>query len=195
MNTSLPWSLELIERFEDRWGWNWLSENKGLPWSLELIERFEERWCWIGLSMNKALPWSLELIERFEERWHWDVLSKNEGLPWSLELIERFEERWCWMALSPNESLHLPTLRPADIVAIMEHHFGAKLRTFSMKNSPKQTSTSKTLSPDTSQIEQDWTEEESSCREAWDNPLTEVELQEIRSGHENPERIFDDSAP
>jgi hypothetical protein len=41
-------------------------------------------------------------------------------LPWSLKLIERFEARWDWDRLSGNESLHLPTLRPADIVAIME---------------------------------------------------------------------------
>ena len=63
-----------------------------------------------------------------------------------------------------------------------------------MNTSNKQTSTSKTLSPDTNQIEQDWIEEESSCREAWDNPMTEEEFQEIRLRHGNPEMTLDDSA-
>ena len=75
-----------------------LSLNKALPWSLELIERFEDRWDWggdgllgPGLSANEALPWSFELIERYEDRWDWEDLSGNEALPWSLELIERYE--------------------------------------------------------------------------------------------------------
>ena len=45
-----------------------------------------------------------------------------------------------------NATLHLPTLRPEDIVAIMEHHFGAKLRTFSMNTSNKQPVSSEPLS-------------------------------------------------
>jgi hypothetical protein len=50
MNKSLPWSVELIERFEDKWNWYYLSENKSLPWSVELIERFEDKWEWNYLA-------------------------------------------------------------------------------------------------------------------------------------------------
>jgi len=115
----LPWSLELIERFEELWDWDSLSRNEGLPWSLELIERFEERWHWGKLSRNKSLPWSLDLIEHFKEWLDWGAFSWNEGLPWSLELMERFEARWNWEYLFARNR-DLPTLRPADIVAIME---------------------------------------------------------------------------
>jgi hypothetical protein len=73
-----------------------LSGNEALPWSLELIERYEDRWDWLVLSGNEALPWSLELIERYKDRWYWRRLSENEALPWSLELIERYEDRWDW---------------------------------------------------------------------------------------------------
>ena len=102
---------DLLDRFMDRWNWQWLSRNETLPWSLDLLERFEGRWDWAGelynpgLSQNKALPWSLELIERFEGRWDWLDLSGNEVLPWSIELIERFADRWDWEMLSRNESL------------------------------------------------------------------------------------------
>ena len=120
LSRSQPLSAEMIERFEKRWEWGELSKNKGLPWSLELIKRFEELWDWELLSMKKGLPWSLELIERFEERWDWTMLSMNKGLPWSLELIERFAERWKSHLFGMNATLHLPMLRPADIVAIME---------------------------------------------------------------------------
>ena len=92
----------LIQRHESSWDWEQLSRNEALPWSLELIERFEDRWKLgrrtdrDGLSGNSALPWSLELIERYEDRWDWGQLSANTALPWSLELIERYEDRWHW---------------------------------------------------------------------------------------------------
>ena len=55
-NANLPWSLELIERYEDRWmNWEYLSSNEGVPWSLSLIERFANRWDWGALSANRAL--------------------------------------------------------------------------------------------------------------------------------------------
>jgi hypothetical protein len=56
-------------------------------------------------------------------------------------------------------------------------------------------STSKTLSTDTDQIEKDWMEQKDQCTAAWDNPLTEKEIREIRLRYGNPEVIFDDSTP
>jgi hypothetical protein len=38
----------------------------------------------------------------------------------------KFEARWNWEYLFARNK-DLPTLRPADIVAIMEHHSGGKL--------------------------------------------------------------------
>lgn len=73
------------------------------------------------LSTNEGLPWSLELIERFARRWDWEKLAKNESLPGSLELIERFAERWAGLAGKFDHSL--PLLLPADIVAVLSHHF------------------------------------------------------------------------
>jgi hypothetical protein len=61
--------------------------NKALPWSLELIEQFADRWCWGSLSSNEFLPWSLNLIERFVDRWDWVRLSGNEAL--NLPLLRR----------------------------------------------------------------------------------------------------------
>ena len=98
-NEALPWTIVLIQRYENRWDWHLLSANESLPWSLELIERYEKRWNWDGkgyyveehmggLSANKSLPWSLELILRFEKRWNWMFLLSNKSIVWSLEIIE-----------------------------------------------------------------------------------------------------------
>jgi hypothetical protein len=124
--TDLPWTEELIARFEDDWNWgdraewdnppdDWLeylprssysgglSSNEGLPWSERLIDRFQHRWHWDWLSLNNALPRSIDLINRFSERWNWALLSYNH--PWTIEVIERFSDRWSWVNLSHSQGL------------------------------------------------------------------------------------------
>jgi len=64
-----------------------LSCNKALPWSLDLIGRFADRWSFdgeFGLSLNEGVPWSLDLIERFEDRWNF---GWNGGARSGLELL------------------------------------------------------------------------------------------------------------
>ena len=126
MNGTLPWSLQLIERFKERWDWRsskpGLSGNDAVPWSLQLIGRFAERLDFVILASSATVPWSLEMLERFEDKWDWHGLSGNEALPWSIELIERFSKRWRWMAwggLCDNKALTLPALCREDIVEIM----------------------------------------------------------------------------
>lgn len=78
----IPWSeevLEFIERHEDDW---WLiSLQRIRPWSMQLLERFEERWDWGGLSSNSSLSWSLEMLERFESRLNWKAVVVGRGFP------------------------------------------------------------------------------------------------------------------
>lgn len=69
-----------------------LSDNKGLRFTLNLIEKYKNRWNWNSLSSNKSLPWSNGLIEKYKDKWNWEKLSKNESLPWSIELIEKYEQ-------------------------------------------------------------------------------------------------------
>ena len=98
-----------------------------MPWSLELIEKYKDKWSWGSLSnnktFNKALPWSLELIERFEDCWSWGELSANEALPWSLELIEKYKDKWSWDDLCTTALACLPKLSIQDIDEVMSHHF------------------------------------------------------------------------
>lgn len=109
-----PWSIQLIEEYEEYWQWYGLSENEDIPWSIELIKRFKNRWYWACLSTNTKLPWSAGLIEKFKNYWTWNRLAKNESIPWSIELIENNLENWSeeyvcegdsWRVLSSNRKL------------------------------------------------------------------------------------------
>lgn len=55
---------ELIERFEDKWDYNdSLPKNEAIPWSIELISKYKNKWGWDLFSSNKSLPWSIELFD------------------------------------------------------------------------------------------------------------------------------------
>jgi hypothetical protein len=90
--SGFPWTEEFLEQNVERLEcWGNLSGNIGLPWSAELIARYEARWNWDMLSRNPALPWSPELVLRFEERWKWNELVFNRAVPWQDDVVlERF---------------------------------------------------------------------------------------------------------
>ncbi len=123
---SIPWSIELIERYKnERWyedneklNWYILSNNESLPWSIHLLERFKDKWSWWGLSQNKNLPWSIELISRYENKWVWQTgkslegMTWNHSLPWSVELIDDFKDKWDWIIFECDSYVYLQVFKP-----------------------------------------------------------------------------------
>lgn len=100
---SLPWSIEFIKQFENKWDWRYLSFNEYIPWSSDLITQFADKWDWRVLSYNKFIPWSSELIKKFEDKWDWKKLSGNDSIVWSIDLLSTYEEKWNWDELSNNK--------------------------------------------------------------------------------------------
>ena len=76
----IKWTAQFIEKYAEYWDCSSFSQNKALPWSIALIERFENRWEWgaLGLSGNEALPWSIDLLDKFKHKWDWRGLARNE---------------------------------------------------------------------------------------------------------------------
>jgi hypothetical protein len=87
-----PWSAAFLARNAHRLDWRRLSWNARLPWSIELLRRFESRWSWDHMSAN--LPWSEELIAPFAHRWNWRLLA--HWVPWTCALLDRFADRVVW---------------------------------------------------------------------------------------------------
>jgi hypothetical protein len=123
--------LEWLDRFEDKWDWEELSQHTSLLWPISLLRNDEnlESSLLLGLSHSESLTWPFEFIERIDnyfdkqsKDWEsedssdaklfwtiktviWDRLSRNKSLPWSQDLIEHFGDRWNWKSLSYNDSL------------------------------------------------------------------------------------------
>jgi hypothetical protein len=89
-----------------------LSENESLPWSLELIRKYKDKWNWSNLSKNKLLPWSIELIYEFENKWNWRYLSENKSVPFSIELIDRYAKKWIWSSYTFRNIVYSKIMAP-----------------------------------------------------------------------------------
>jgi hypothetical protein len=133
-NENLVWSKELIEKYKNKWLWEYgLSYNKSLPWSPELIAKYVDKWDWYGIAKNKSLvekEWfkkeygskiepevasgrvkekivSKEDIEEYINSLQWDrkALSSSPNLPWSEALLEEYIDVWDWATLSDSNWL------------------------------------------------------------------------------------------
>ena len=105
-NNFLPWSIELIEKYEDQWNWNTLSTNEALPWSSSFIDHFKTKWEWGGLSepnefgdrlvswgltSNEAIYWNAEMLERFKNAHDWFHISYMKNVDWSIEILYQYQ--------------------------------------------------------------------------------------------------------
>lgn len=89
ISRKLPWSLELIQRFESLWNFGYLSINSSLPWNEDLIDRYIDRWDWgtkkisitntirghNGLINNSGIDWNIDLLLKYEQYIDFDALA------------------------------------------------------------------------------------------------------------------------
>lgn len=98
INKSFPWTEEFIDRHKNELNWakdyTGLSNNDGLSWSIQLIEKFEDRWeyghfqkntdhtttIFDGLGNRQTIPWSILLLEKFEHKWDFRILLMNHSV-------------------------------------------------------------------------------------------------------------------
>lgn len=101
---SIIFTLQLIEKYKNKWDWLILTDKPNIPRSLDLIYKYKDNWCWesyefvgnLGLSLSVYLPWNDYLIGEYADRWFLGVLSSNSLLPWSFRLIKKYVEKWTW---------------------------------------------------------------------------------------------------
>ncbi|MEO9210236.1 MAG: hypothetical protein ABI208_04010 [Ginsengibacter sp.] len=90
-----PLNIDMIASYKNReiGLWECLSLNRNIPWSFELIEKYDENWEWGSLSLNTDLPWSSELIAKYREKWDWECLFTNKTIPWSILILNMFASK------------------------------------------------------------------------------------------------------
>lgn len=105
-SNKIDWTESFMEEFQEILNFkNVLSARNDLPWTIDLLEKFEEKWDWNLLSENENLFWSEEMISRFEHKWNWNSISKNTGIYWNIDLLKKYDTKWNWKNLSANTSM------------------------------------------------------------------------------------------
>lgn len=105
-SNKIDWTESFMEEFQEILNFkNVLSARNDLPWTIDLLEKFEEKWDWNLLSENENLFWSEEMISRFEHKWNWNSISKNTGIYWNIDLLKKYNTKWNWKNLSANTSM------------------------------------------------------------------------------------------
>ena len=130
-NGALPWSIELIEKFRNKWNWELLSQNHAVITNVVVREHIiKELFPYIEEKILAGFPdkkvdffeeevnSNLSIINKYIEYQFnteteieqckvidWNALSHNTFLPWSAELIRKYIDKWNWVNLSKNRSL------------------------------------------------------------------------------------------
>jgi len=119
-NTSLPWSMDLIDRFRGYWEFSQLKRNSSIPWSQEILIMFRDRWQFHhipntrnphheNLDKDPYFPgvwkkyWSSAFLENIREYVSWSSLSSD--MPWDEAMICQFETVIDWSELGRKGNL------------------------------------------------------------------------------------------
>ncbi|MDR2948825.1 MAG: hypothetical protein LBV71_06415 [Prevotella sp.] len=91
-----PFDIDLLEEWEAVLNWKEVSSNKHIKWSVELINKFSDKWDWGMLWLNMSvLCWDAELLEKYQDKLAWDLIV-NTSIDWIIELHEKFEKYLTW---------------------------------------------------------------------------------------------------
>lgn len=109
-NTSV--TCEMVDKFPDK-PWDWQSLSTRLNLSLEVFEKYYDKWVWnvYGISYNKLI--SLAVLKRYKHLpWNWGYISGNVIL--SIEMLEELSDiHWQWdnFGISSNRSLTVEIIK------------------------------------------------------------------------------------
>src|SRR5690606_29692956 len=94
-NPALPWTIDLLQEYSDKWNWEILSTKEFLPWDDGLLELYSDRWDWAKISKNRHISWSVKLLEKFKDELigakAYGIFHNSES-KWNLALLYLFVE-------------------------------------------------------------------------------------------------------
>jgi len=106
-NYGIPWSSEIINKYEKSWDYYQLSYNPYIPWTEDLIDRHLDEWDWQTLSGNEMLPWSLSFLEKYSSKIVTDSFNfmANPALTGNFEIVQKYGHLLSWSAICSNPNL------------------------------------------------------------------------------------------
>jgi serine/threonine protein kinase len=77
-----PWSIEFISEYRDELMEHSyeLSRNRALPWSMGLLQKFENVWDWKCICSIDGFPWTVEIFDTYRRRMVYSVNHHGEEI-------------------------------------------------------------------------------------------------------------------
>jgi hypothetical protein len=91
------WSINLIDRYQNKIDWKCFSENNNVHWTTSLLEKHQDKLDWKALSSGSCSGlFSTLNLKRFSSKWDWSELSSNSSVDWNMEKVEEFKGLIDW---------------------------------------------------------------------------------------------------
>ncbi len=71
------------------------SRNENIPWTLDLLKKYEKFWNWSLICSNKSIPWNNEICTYVFSQSPRDICD-IPNFPWTLEILDEFEYDLPW---------------------------------------------------------------------------------------------------
>jgi hypothetical protein len=105
-----PFSVQQLEKYEDKFNWYEISQNNEIYWDFETIKRFEKKLVWSCFSLNRTFE-NVELIDIFFDHIDWVgeidcsnmTICSNPYIKWNIDLLKKYEHVIDFDILSENE--------------------------------------------------------------------------------------------
>lgn len=82
LSGSFGFTLQMLEKYQDRLDWNKVSGNTTIVWTIDILEKFKKRIVWREFSSSCDVDiLTPEIVEHFKEYFDWHELSPRSELP------------------------------------------------------------------------------------------------------------------
>ena len=87
-NKGIKWDEDFFSEFltHKKVVWGWLSYCS-LPWSLDLILKYQDKWDWNSLTRNESIVWTDEMINLFSDKINWKIICQNKTFKLDLDFF------------------------------------------------------------------------------------------------------------
>lgn len=84
------WSMEMLEKYQDKVNWNKISSNSDVMWTNDGINKFSHKINWEDFSRNcPAYILTEDNLLRFKNNWNWSLLSNREEIYNNWNLLDK----------------------------------------------------------------------------------------------------------
>ncbi len=93
-NESLPWSVDFMDRYKDRFSWFLISQYPPIEIDAQILEKFKDHWDWWFVSAFFKMPWGVEFMNTYRKKIDFNVLPMNASFNDRInpEMMEIFKE-------------------------------------------------------------------------------------------------------